>query len=77
MLTKRHGAAPLGMGTSLGDLSREYPAKDDAFEMVIRERVGGFGRRSRAISSALLFGACSHALVQFLLPAKLLLFCAC
>ena len=42
--------------------------------MVIRERVGDFGRRSRAISNALLFGACSQMLVQFLLPVKLLFF---
>jgi hypothetical protein len=39
-----------------------------------RERVGDFGRRSRAISNALLFGAFSQLLVQFLLPVTLLFF---
>ena len=42
--------------------------------MVTREWVGDFGRRLRAISNALLFGGCSHALVRFLPPAKLLFF---
>jgi len=73
-LTKSNGTAPLGMGTSLGDLSRDVPAKEYAVEMLLRERVGDFGRRSRAISNALLFGACSQPLVQFLLIAKLLFF---
>jgi len=31
-----------------------------------RERVGDFGRRSRSLSNALLFGATSQALVRFL-----------
>jgi hypothetical protein len=42
--------------------------------MWIREWVGDFGRRSRAISNALLFGAFSQPLVQFLLLANLLFF---
>jgi hypothetical protein len=42
--------------------------------MLLRERVGDFGRRSRAISNASLFGACSHTLVRFLPPATLLFF---
>jgi hypothetical protein len=62
------------MGTSLGDLSRDFQSKEYAVEMVTREWVGDFGRRLRAISNALLFGACSQLLVQFLLPVTLLFF---